>query len=450
MEMNLTQGRPAAVLVKYSIPIIIGNVFQQMYNLVDTIIVGRFVSYQALAGVGITNGICFFILGLLLGITSGLGIRTAQYYGAGDKAGVRASFRVSLLICAAMAVLLTVGPLLLTDPLLRMMHTQVGIYPYARGYLRVMFLGISAQIGYNMIACTLRALGDSRTPLYFLIFSSVLNIGLDLLFIRDFGWGVEGAAWATVCAQGVSALLCTGYALWRYPFLRGKCPEISWKMAAEHLEIGVPMALQFAITGIGLIMLQAAINAFPASYIAGFTAANKIQNIGQLVAVSFGVAIANYCGQNLGAGEIGRVRQGVRATFWISMSLCVVICVLMVALAEPLTRLFIDGEALASGDAPDMIMASRWYLVASALFFPVLYVLILYRNALQGLGQTFWPLVGGVVELIARAGASLTLPRIFGYNGIVIIDMLAWIGAAIVVTIAYICWCRKTPSGAGA
>lgn len=445
MELDLTKGGCVKVITLYSIPIIIGNVFQQCYQLVDSIIVGRNVSYQALAGLGVSNGITFFIIGFILGITSGMGICMAQAFGRGDYAQLRRSFATSLVVCAAMALVLTGAGAVLSESVLRWMGTPADVYGFAYEYLIVIVLGIVATMAYNMIACALRAIGDSRTPLYFLIFSSVVNVGLDLLFIVSLGWGVRGAALATVIAQALSALLSFGYAMHKYQFLRLSLPDFALRVeeVTEHLRIGLPMALQFSVVSIGLILLQAALNEFPATYIAGFTAANKIQNIGALVAMAFGTAIANFAGQNFGAGNMDRVRKGVRATLFIVMAVCVVSSSALLLWPDAFTSMYVDDQMAALPNVGEIYFSSGRYLFVTAVFFPFLYLIFVYRNALQGIGRTFWPLMAGLLELAIRCVASFLLPKMWGYNGIVMIDMLAWIGAAVVLVLAYYLIIRK-------
>jgi len=437
MITDLTKGNPAKAIIIFAIPIIIGNLFQQVYNLVDTIIVGRFVCYEALAGVGATNGLGFLVLNFALGITSGLGILIAQFFGAADREKVKKSIGTSLLICAATSVFLTLVALLFTQKVLVLTNTPESILGYAHDYIYIIFAGITAQVAFNMAACILRALGDSRTPLLFLIVSSVLNIVLDLVFIAGFGWGVKGAAWATVISQVVSAVLCFLYANRKYELVRldAESFRTSLSFIWKHLRVGLPMALQFSITGVGLILLQMALNDFPDTYIAGFTAANKVQNLGALTGVSLGVAVANYVGQNFGAGNISRCRQGVRASALMSLGVCLVVGTLMAMFADPLTGMFVkDAEP---GQMAQILFASRKYMYMSALFFPFLYLLIILRNALQGIGKAFWPLMTGVLELVIRAAVAFTLPERIGYTGITLIDISAWIGAYFMLYIAY-------------
>ncbi len=438
MIKNLTRGNPAKVILLFSFPIILGNIFQQIYSVVDTIIVGKFVNYQALAGVGITNGMTFLVFGFVIGITSGCGIRIAQFFGAGDYAKMRRSIATCYLICIALIIFLTIVALACIEPMLRMINTPVNIYGYAYDYMFYTFLGLFSQVGYNLISSILRALGDSKTPLYFLIFASGLNVFLDLLFVKDFGWGVPGAAWATILSQFISATLCFVYVHHRNPELRLAKTDFktSWSFIWEHLRIGLPMALQFSITAAGIIIFFAALNSFPTTYIAGFTSASKIQNLGMLIPISFGVAIATYVGQNYGAGNILRMRRGVLYTIIITLIVCLAVSLLMILFARPLTSLFLDGKA--TGNSEEIFYASCHYLYISATFFPFLFLIFVFRNALQGVGKTFWPLMAGVLELVIRTIASFTLPSIFGYNGIVMVDVLAWIGASILLLIAYI------------
>ena len=437
MVRDLTKGRPANVILLFAFPIILGNVFQQIYSVVDSIIVGRYVSYQALAGVGITNGLTFFIFGFVIGITSGLGIMTAQFFGAKNFKRMRQSLGTGFIICLGLSFILTLLAAASIRPSLQFIGASDEIYDYSCDYLRIIYFGLITQVAYNMVACILRALGDSKTPLYFLIFSSVLNIGLDILFVKTFGWGVKGVAWATVVSQLVSAIFCFGYVFTRYTNLRliGEDFRTSWSFIWEHLRVGLPMALQFSITAFGVIVLYSALNHFPTTYIAGFTTASKIQSLGMLVPISLGVAIANYVGQNYGAGNLVRMRVGVNSALIMAIAVCAVVSIGMAYFAQPLTSMFLDPNI--SGDLSEIYAASTQYLYISALFFPFLFVLFIYRNALQGVGKTFMPLMAGVTELLIRVVASLVLPKYFGYQGVILVDVLAWIGACTLLFISY-------------
>lgn len=437
MINDLTKGNPARVIFFFSLPIILGNVFQQVYNFVDNIIVGRFVSYQALAGVGVTTGMTFLILGFMMGITSGLGVRTAQFFGAGDMKNVRRSIGTSIIICASISVLVTFIAVFLAKPTLRLMGAEPEIFRYSSDYVVVIFAGLSTQAAYNLIACILRALGDSKTPLYFLIFSSLLNVGLDLLFVCKFGWGVKGAAFGTVISQMMSAVLCFVYAFLHYKEIRLSKEDFKtdWKYIWEHLSIGFPMAFQFSITALGIIFLNAALAGFPSQYIAGFSAANRISNLGSLVPVSFGVAMANYAGQNYGAGRMDRLRKGVKDTCIMAMCVCVVVSSILLSFPHQLTSLFIDPGQ--TGNLEGIFDASTRYLRLSACLYPFLFMIFIFRNALQGIGKTFWPLMAGVAELLQRGISSFILPKIYGYSGVIIVDCLAWVVACTILTVSY-------------
>lgn len=441
MIKDLTYGKPAKVILTFSIPIILGNLFQQIYNLVDMVIVGRFLGFQALAGVGATGGMSFLVLGFALGITGGFGIMVAQFYGAKDFDRMRQSIGTSLILCVILSALLTAVTLGWLKPMLNLIDTPESIFHYSYDYIFIIYAGIFANVAYNMVACILRALGDSRIPLYFLLFSSVLNVGLDLVCIIVFGWGVRGAAAATVFSQMVSAVLCFIYSWKKYPEIRLGLSDFRTDISFmwDHLKIGLPMALQFSITAIGVIILQGALNQFEDTYIAGFSAANRVQQLSSTIGVSFGVAIANYAGQNFGAGEIGRVKKGVNATIFLSLGVCALASVFMSIFADWLTTLFLSTETLnGPADILDQIYgASRQYLYISAIFFPFLYVLFVYRNALQGIGKTFWPLMAGVAELLIRLVASAVLPPRLGFTGVPLVDVSAWVGACVILAVSY-------------
>lgn len=437
MTKDLTQGSPGKVILVFAIPIIIGNVCQQIYNLVDTIIVGRFVSYQALAGIGAVNCLNFCVLNFLIGFTGGLGILIAQAFGSGDLKKTRRSFATSLVLSLAVTILMTALSLGFMNPLLKLIRTPSYIYVYSHEYISVIFAGLFSQVAYNIIAATLRAIGDSKTPLYFLIFASVLNIALDLLFILQFDMGIRGAAIATVISQLVSAILCFIYAFHRYPELRLRREDfaVDGAFLKEHLRVSFPMAFQFSIIGIGIIMLQYALNDFPATYIAGFTAASKVENLLCITAVSIGVAIASYTGQNYGAGKYDRIRQGVNSSLLICLFVYIISAVILIFFAKPLTTPFLESDI--GNNAEEIYYASKTYLHMCAVFFPFLFVIFVYRNALQGIGNAVIPLASGLLELVIRTVAALTLPSVLGYLGVVLVDAASWIGACLLLGISY-------------
>jgi putative MATE family efflux protein len=430
---DMTTGAPAKLILLYSIPLLIGNVFQQMYNMVDTIIVGRLLGQNALAAVGNTGPMNFLVLGFAYGLSSGFAVITAQRFGAKDIRGLKRSVAMNIKLNVASSVILTVLACALTMPILRAIHTPEEIMAQSYSYIIVIFIGIFTMTMYNCGACLLRAIGDSRSPLIFLIISSLLNIVLDILLIIKTDMGVAGAAWATVISQAVSAVLSFVWIGFKYPMLHTSrsdyVPDVSF--AKQHIKIGANMAFQFSITAIGVIILQGALNKFGPAKIAAFTAAQKVEQLVTVAAGTFGVTMANYGGQNLGAQRIDRVREGTNKACIITIAFAVVSAVLAVTLSDQLTGIFLKDAA------QEVLDASRRYLRITAVFYPVLFVLFIYRNVLQGIGRGFWPLMGGVFELVARTVAAYTLPAVWGFAGVCAAEPLAWCAATFPLAAAY-------------
>lgn len=314
MTNDMTRGNPTRLIISFTLPVLFGNLCQQLYGMVDSIIVGRAISMEALAAVGATSGISFLVIGCIQGLTAGFSVITAQRFGAGDYEGVKRSVATSALLSLAATVLLTAAGILTARPLLEVMNTPADIIEDSYAYIIVIYYGVAATAFYNLLSCIIRALGDSKTPLIFLVFASFLNVALDLLFIITFHMGVGGAAWATVLSQGVSGLLCLGYAWRRFPLLRMEKRHwtFDWSYAWKHLRLALPMAMQFVITGTSVLVNQAVLNLFGSAAVAAFSAASKIHMLSEQVAVSFGTAMATYAGQNYGAGKAGRVQEGLR------------------------------------------------------------------------------------------------------------------------------------------
>lgn len=436
---DMTQGNPLRLLLLFSIPVLLGNIFQQLYNMVDTIIVGRCLGYQALAAVGTTGSLNFLVLGFVNGLTSGFAVPVAQRFGAGDEEEMRKAEAGAVVLGAGFTVVLTLLSIVTAGPLLRLIHTPDDIMGDAVRYITIIYAGIAATMAYNMLACFLRAIGDSRTPLCFLILSSLLNIVLDLLLIRAAGMGVAGAALATVISQAVSALLCLVYIWKRYRILHlsKRDFKLSGKLYKRHLAISLPMAFQFSVTAIGTVVVQGALNLFGTAKIAAFTAASKAEQLVTQPAVTFGIAMANYSGQNLGAGKTERIKEGVGKCTLLTL-LCAAVSMLVLFLfGAPLTKLFLTAEEMEAAVLEEILEAARLYLWQAALFFPFLNMIFVYRNVLQGIGRSFMPFMAGVFELLTRLAASYLLPGILGYRGICLAGPLAWVSAAVPLGIAY-------------
>ena len=433
MTNDMSRGNPARLIISFMLPVLAGNIFQQFYNVVDSVIVGQFLGVNALAAVGSTGSVVFLVWGLVTGLTSGFSVILAQQFGAGDKKGLCRYEGASVWLCGVIGILMTVILMLGLNPILRLMNTPDEIFGETRAYLGVLFARILITFAYNMLAGMLRALGDSKTPLLFLVIASILNIVLDIVFILYCNTGVAGAAYATLIAQAVSALLCVRHIAKKYEILKISRQDIhcSVSSAKKLLNVGIPMGLQFSITAIGTMIVQAALNGLGPVYIAGFSAAGKIGNIATQPFPSLGVAMATYTGQNMGARRFDRVKKGVSAGFVICL-VCSVITGAAVYLFGPYMM-----KIFASGDSGQMIEYGVEYLKISAWFYPPLSLIFLYRNTLQGLGDGLVPMLGGVFELAARFGAILVLAEPFGYTGICFSDPAAWVMALIPLVPVY-------------
>ena len=347
MTKTLTSGNPAKLIFLFTIPLLIGNLFQQFYNMADTLIVGRTLGVEALAAVGCTGGLMFFILGFVIGFTAGLAIITAQRFGAGRKRAVRRSFAVCILLSAAATVLLTAVSVVFARPVLELLQTPPEILDAAHSYIIIIFWGIGAAMLFNLLSNVIRALGDSRTPLYFLVLACVLNIALDLALILRFGMGPAGAAVATVVSQLVSGLLCTIYVFRKFPMLR--LTRADWNMSRRylwaHIRLALPMGFQASIIAIGAILVQFALNRLGAQAVAAFSAAQKIDMVATLPMMSFGIAMATYVAQNYGARNPLRIRQGVLQCSLMSVGFSIAVAVVNIIWGPELIRLFVGtGE----------------------------------------------------------------------------------------------------------
>ena len=432
MTRDMTVGNPVKLIISFSIPLLIGNLFQQLYSMVDAVIVGQFLGVDALAAVGTTGPLSFLILGFVMGMTGGFSVLVAQRFGAGDYKKMRHTVAMCTLLCVALSVLMTLLSVGLCWQLLELMNTAENIIGMAYDYIVVIFAGTFANVLYNILSGILRALGDSKTPLYFLILSSLLNVALDLLFILNFQMGVAGAGYATVLSQLVSGLLCLVYMAKKFPILHFQRGDWRFSMPTclHLLKIGSPMAFQFSITAIGIITLQGAVNSFGSSVTAAFTAASKVETLTQQLMSTLSTTTATFVGQDLGAGKMERIREGVRRCRQITDISSLILIVLVFLFWKSLVSLFI------SGDQPEVFEAAQTYLyIIMAFYLPLGWVNI-FRNALQGMGEAFVPLMGGVMELIMRVVvATIAVP--FGFWAVCLASPMAWIGADIPLIFTY-------------
>ena len=439
MERDMTTGAPGKIILNFTIPIFIGNMFQQLYSMVDTIIVGKFVGNEALAAVGSCGTLMVLILGFLIGLTAGFTVITSQHYGSGNMRAMRQSVASAAILSAVISVLMTLCSMLMMKQILHLMNTPEDIYQEAYGYIMVICGGIAAQVLYNLLASILRALGDSKVPLYFLILAAFLNIVLDLVFIIVFHMGAAGAALATVISQGASGILCLVYIIKKVPELHLRKED--WKfgrsMAIWQMKIGIPMALQYSITAIGTIMVQSALNMLGSLSVAGFAAANKIEQLVTQAYVAIGTTMATYCAQNTGAGRIDRVRQGFRAATVIASIYAVVTGLMAIFGGKYLTVLFV------SENLPQIMELVDIYMKCIGAVFIPLAVVNIYRNGIQGMGYGLLPMMAGVAELIGRGVVALIAASRKSYVGACLANPAAWLFAGALLLIMYFSIMKK-------
>jgi putative MATE family efflux protein len=430
---NLTRGVPARLILGFALPLLVGNLFQQFYLLADTVILGRILGVHALAAVGSTGSIMFFIIGFIQSMTAGFSIITAQHFGACRKSEVRRSFCVTISLSLAAGLILTITGVTLAGPILRLLETPPEIIDDAYSYIRVIYAGIGSAVLFNLLSNTLLALGDSRPPLVFLIISNVLSVILDFVFILGLSWGVAGAAWATILAQMTSAGMCVLYIRRRIPALRLRRKD--WQLSRADLiksmRIGLPMGFQASIIAIGGIILQWVLNSLGAVSVAAFTVARTIDLVAILPLMSFGLAMATYVGQNYGARDIARIRLGV--LHCCAMSLAFSLCIGLVNIfgGYSLVSLFIGA------DKHEVAALAQIFLSVSGCTYWILALLFIFRFTLQGVGQSLVPTVAGLLELVMRGLAAIVLARHFGFLGACIANPLAWIGACVPLAWAY-------------
>ena len=435
----MTTGSPAKLIIRFMIPMFLGNLFQQFYNVVDSIVAGQFLGVQALAAIGSTGSLMFFVIGWLNGLTSGFAIMVAQCFGAKKEDRMRHYVAMSVYLSVAFALVMTIGLTLANEPILRLMNYSEEIMPEVKAYMGIIYAGLLVTVAYDALSAFLRALGDSRSPLYFLMISAGINVFLDIVFIVVMGMGVEGCAYATVIAQAISAFCCFIYIVKKYPILHLRKEDFrySWNSVKKLLGLGIPMALQFSITAIGTIIVQGAVNVYGETYMAGFSAAGKLQNILGTVFVAFGATVATYVGQNRGAGRIDRVREGVRCTQYMILAWSVIAMILMFFFGKYMTCIFVNSSET------DVLAVSVEYFHTVFWCYPFLGSIFLYRNTLQGMGYGLVPMMGGIFELAARTIIVLLVAGRTSFRGVCLADPAAWIAALIPLVPYYIYIMRK-------
>jgi putative MATE family efflux protein len=392
--------------------------------------------------VGSTSALNFLVIGFVLGMTSGFGINISQAFGAKNFQKMRAYVMNSFYLCVLLTIVLTLLTGFFTKELLIITDTPESMFEYAYGFIHTIFLGIVTIIAYNMFACILRALGDTRTPLYFLIIACIINVFLELLFILVFKWGVVGAGFATVLAQGLSALFCFIYIKKKFPILDFEKEDYKFdiSLCKDLLRIGVPMALQFSITAIGVVVLQAAVNSLMNSVVTAVTAVNKIQNIALMPMEAIGLTLATYAGQNLGAGKIDRIFEGVKKGFLLSMAYCAIMGTIFYIFGGDMCKMFFDTK---DENVAEILVLCHRFMHITTIFYPALGALFVLRNTLQGLGYSIAALFAGFVELGARVFVAFGLVSSFGFSAICYSGPIAWTAAMLFLMVMFFIKAKK-------
>ena len=432
---DMTRGAPLPLIVSFALPLMVGNIFQQLYTVVDTMVVGKALGVDALAALGATDWLYWMMLGMIQGVTQGFGILMAREFGAKQYESLRSVVGSSVSLSALSAVVFLILGQAVARPILELLNTPAEIMGGSLLYLRIMFLGIPIVMAYNLLATILRSLGDGQTPLQAMIVAALSNIVLDLLFVLVFHWGIAGAAIATLIAQGISSIYCF-VKIRKIEFMTVKKEHFALNpaMAGRLLSLGSPMAAQNAIIAVGGMIITAVVNGYGVAFIGGFTAANKLYGVLEIAATSYGYAMITYVGQNLGAGKIDRIKSGMGWAVTVALATSAVIAAVMLAFGHHIVGAFISGT-------PEEVAAATkvgfTYLSIMSICLPILYILHVTRSAVQGMGNTVLPMVSGIAEFVMRTGGVLLLPAMMGENGIFIAEVLAWLGADLILVPSY-------------
>ena len=442
MTKDMTSGNPLKLIIGFAIPMFLGMLFQQFYSMVDTVIVGKFLGVGPLAGVGSTSSLNFLVIGFCTGVCNGFAIPVSQMFGAKRESELRRFVANSAWLCVIFSVVLTAAVVVFCRPLLTLMDTPEDIFEYAYVYIVIIFIGIPTTFLYNATAAIIRSLGDSRSPVVFLAIASGINIVLDIVFILVFHMGVEGPALATVIAQGISGLLSLYYMKKKFEILRISKEE--WRMRSSYMKtlcyMGIPMGLQYSVTAIGTLVIQAAINGFGSLTVAGVTAAQRINSFISCPIEAIGATMAPYSGQNMGAGKLERVGKGLRDASLLGFVISAVLFVFVFLTGKQLSLLFLD-----TADA-QVIEYSYRFLVITSAGYCLLVLVNTVRFTIQGMGFSVFAITSGVLEMIARSLAGIVVVPLIGYTGICLAHPMAWIFAdAFLIPACF--YCRKKIAG---
>lgn len=441
---DMTEGKPSKLIFIFALPLIFGNIFQQLYTIVDTIVIGKFIGVEALAAVGSGAWLNWMVIDMIIGFTQGFSILISQYFGENNIKKLRKTVTMAIILAIILGILMTTISLLAVRPILIMLNTPENIINDSLSFLLVAFGGIPAILAYNTCSAILRALGNSRTPLIAMVIASAINVLLDILFVVVFKWGIKGPAIATVIAQIFSFLYCVN-SVRKLSILKITAEDfkIDMFMIRKLIFLGTPISFQNGIIGFGGLVVQYVVNGFGFIFVAGFTATNKLYGILELVAVALGYAMSTFTGQNLGAKKYDRIRKGMNSALKMTVGTSIALSLIIFFFGRYFVMMFISGSPAEVELVTDV--AHKYLKVMSSMLF-ILYMLHIYRNALQGMGDTIIPMISGIVELCMRISVALFLPLLIGETGIYFAEVAAWLGAELILMIAYYIRVKKLGS----
>jgi len=445
MINDLTTGNPIKLIIKFALPLLIGNLFMQLYQISDMIIVGRLINIQALAAIGASAPIYMVFLMIAFGFTGGLTVITAQRFGAHDHNGVQTSVFHCFLAAISLSVILTLCLTFFLRPLLHLTNIPPQIFDQAYDFMFILSLSTVMIVMYNLLSGLMRAVGDSKTPLYFLIFCTLINIALNFLFIGGFGWGVEGSATGTLLANTISVIICLVYMWYKFPLLRLSRDFMHYRpeVMRAHLRMAFPMALQFSILSFSIMIVQSVCNSFGPDVIAAFAAALRIEQFATQPLLAIGLAMATFSAQNWGANLLSRIRRGAKYAFWMSTTISLFGFVLVRYIGRDMIAMFINTGKSEGSDVALIIEIGSQYLIISTLFYFFLGLIFVFRNTIQGMGKPLLPLLSSITELITRAFAAIYLAHLMGYQGIFYASPISWAAAGLLVVVGYIYYIHK-------
>lgn len=438
---DMTTGKIVPMLIAFALPIMGGNLFQQLYTVVDTMIVGRFLGVSALAAVGSGGWVTWMLLGAIMGMSEGFANPVAQAFGAGDRERVRKTMGNSLVLSGIISVVLMIIGQLIMIPMMKLLNIPDGIFDMALQYLRIYYFGAPAMMAYNYAACHLRALGNSKDPVVAVVIASITNILLDILFVGPMRMGIAGAVIATVIAQ-IFAAVYSFICLFKIDFVHFSKADFALEksLCSRLLYMGVPMAFQNVVVSVGGIILQLVVNLYGITFIAGWTATSRLYGLLEIAGISLAYALTTFVGQNRGAGKLERTREGIRKAMMLALCASVVLAVLFIAFGKYVLMLFISGTPQ---EVEATMNVAYHYLFMMSVFLPTLYCLHIIKCALVGLGNSTCPMWSGVAELVMRVSGAFALPVLWGEMSLVFAEPLAWFGADVVMLIGYFMYMKK-------